>query len=143
MTPGPLLASALAWAAAFWIARAARQACLGALSTGSRPKTATTSVGPDSSTRPPKLRTLSVIISSPWAASTLAEDRTCARRKARWRRSHWTGVTGADVREAPDDPVRPALLALSRCRRPYLSMRARSVLREMLRAAAARRMFPP
>ena len=37
----------------------------------------------------------------------------------------------------------PAGRSRSRCRRPYLSMRARKVLREIPRAAAVRRMLPP
>ena len=61
--------SAARAAAARWIASAARAAWLGALSTGSRPNTAMSPRGPDSSIRPPKLSTFSAITSSARALS--------------------------------------------------------------------------
>ena len=84
-------------AAAVWIARAARAAWLGALSTGSSPKTAMSPVGPESSMRPPKLRTFSAITSKARAPSTVDDGRIRARRKARWRRSHSVGTDRSGV----------------------------------------------
>ena len=129
------------WAIVFRIATAASAAWLEALSTGSRPKTAMTPVGPDSSMRPPKARTLSATSSRPRGPSPGDAARSLTRRKASRRLSHCAEAQGAGIASGMGEA--PTGRSRSRCRRPYLSMRARKVLREIPRAAAVRRMLPP
>ena len=129
------------WAIVFRIATAASAAWLEALSTGSRPKTAMTPVGPDSSMRPPKARTLSATISRARGPSPGDDARSLTRRKASRRLSHCAEAQGTGIASGIGEA--PAGTPRSRCRRPYLSMRARKVLREIPRAAAVWRMLPP
>ena len=102
-----------------------------------------TPVGPDSSMRPPKARTLSPTISSMRGPSPGDGARSRTRRKARRRRCHCGEIPGGAGRIGSVACSGPAGRARPRCRRPYLSIRARSVLREMPSAAAVRRMLPP
>ena len=111
------------------------------------------------STRPPKVRTFSTISSSARAVSSVASGRaggtSAARSSAMRRRSHRRPEAGAGTtlgRAAAAAGGDGGALttrgratgrgAASRSRKPYRSMRARRVLREMPSSAAVREMFP-
>ena len=154
VTAGARGSSGRARAAAFWIAMAACAARLGASSVASSPNAATTPVGLMPSMRPPKLVTFSTRTPSARLASRGSSDSgarvSVALKSVTRRRSHRSaagtagagapgGATGGrgagrGTRRGTDGAGTPLL-------RPYFSMRARSVLREIPRSAAEREMF--
>ena len=139
--------------AALRIATAAWAARRGASSTGSSPKTATTSVGPSSSTRPPKLSTFSTRTSKARAVSgtrslsdggTRTARRNASRRRSQGRASRagpaWGGRRGGVPMRRPVGGPREAGGGSLRWR-PSFSIRYRSVPRGICSRAAARAMF--
>ncbi len=144
------------------IAIAAWAARRGASSTGSTPKAASRARCPRASTRPPKLSTFSIRVSSARAASErtspLSGTMSVTRIRAMGRRSQRT-VGGAVRAAGPGTALCGGGAGVGRVmlgarasrfaatgvpsRSPSFSMRARTVLREMLRMAAVREMFQP